>query len=81
MRRALKRAGLENKAKPWKSIRATFASRKAEDGVDVPSIAALMGLTTAHVFEHYFRPTGLHLEAAMADRRSRRAATGNARKA
>jgi hypothetical protein len=35
--------------------------------VDVPTIAALMGLTTSHVLEHYVKPSGFHLEAAMAD--------------
>lgn len=56
--------------KPWKSLRATFATRKAEAGVDVPSIAALMGLTTSHVLEHYVKPSGRHLVAAMADQTS-----------
>ncbi len=65
MRRVWKRAGIE-KPRPWKSLRATFATRKAEAGVDVPTIAALMGLTTSHVLEHYIKPSGAHLVAAMA---------------
>lgn len=56
------------KPKPWKSLRATFATRMSERGVDVPTIAALMGLTTTHVLEHYVKPSGAHLAAAMADR-------------
>jgi hypothetical protein len=35
--------------------------------VDVPTIAALMGLTTSHVLEYYIKPSGAHLIAAMAD--------------
>ena len=66
MRRAWAKAKID-KPKPWKSLRATFATRKAEAGVDTSSIAALMGLTTAHVLEHYVKPSGLHLEAAMCD--------------
>ncbi len=60
------------KSKPWKSLRATFATRKSEAGVDVPTLAALMGLTSAHVLEHYVKPSGRHLAAAMADRPSER---------
>jgi hypothetical protein len=55
------------KRRPWKTLRATFATRKTEAGWDVPTLAALMGLTTAHVLEHYVKPSGKHLEAAMAD--------------
>lgn len=67
MRRAWKAAGI-TKARPWKSLRATFASRKAEAGVPVPIIAELMGLTTTHVLEHYVKPSGAHLAEAMGDR-------------
>lgn len=43
------------------------AGGKAEAGIDVPTIAALMGLTTAHVLEHYVKPSVLHLVDAMQD--------------
>jgi site-specific recombinase XerD len=66
MRRVWKRAGI-TKPRPWKTLRATFATRKAEAGVDVPTLAALMGLTTSHVLEHYVKPSGVHLAGAMAD--------------
>jgi integrase len=72
-RRAWKRAGI-TKPKPWKSLRATFATRKAEAGVDVPTIAALMGLTSSHVLEHYINPSGVHMADAMADEKAARAA-------
>ena len=65
MRRAWGRSKIQ-KPRPWKSLRATFATRMAEKNVDVPTIAELMGLTTAHVLEHYVKPCGKHLEAAMA---------------
>lgn len=65
MRRVWKRAEL-TKPRPWKTLRATFATRKAEAAFDVPTIAALMGLTTSHVLEHYVKPTGAQLAAAMA---------------
>lgn len=61
-----------SRARPFKVLRATFATRKAMEGVDVPTIAALMGLTSSHVFEHYIRPTGAHLESAMASSTQRR---------
>jgi site-specific recombinase XerD len=63
MRRVWKRAGI-TKPRPWKTLRATFATRKAEAGVDVPTLA---GLTTSHVLEHYVKPSGVHLAGAMAD--------------
>lgn len=66
MRRVWTRAGL-TKPRPWKTLRATFATRKAEAGIAVPVIAALMGLTTAHVLEHYVKPSGLMLASAMAE--------------
>ena len=53
--------------KPWISLRATFATRASERRVDVPTLAALMGLTSAHVPEHYVKPSGQHLAEAMAD--------------
>lgn len=66
MRRAWA-AALGSHPKPWKTLRATFATRASERGVDVPTLAALMGLTSAHVLEHYVKPSGRHLADAMAD--------------
>lgn len=53
--------------RPWKSLRATFATRQAERGTPIPVIAALMGLKTAYVLDHYIKPSGLLLRDAMAD--------------
>ena len=77
MRRAWRRAGI-TKPRPWKSLRATFATRRTEEGQPVAVIAALMGLTTSHVFEHYVAPSAVHLEAAMS--RSVRSETRRRRK-
>lgn len=66
MRRAWAAAKL-TKTRPWKTLRATFATRKAEAGVPVPVLAELMGLTSSHVLQHYVKPSGLHLAEAMAD--------------
>ena len=57
---------MKGREKLWKSLRATFATAKVEAEVDVPSLAALMGLTTAHVLKHYVKPSGAHLAVAMA---------------
>lgn len=66
MRRAWSKA-LGDHPKPWKSLRATFATRMfTEKGQPVPVVAALMGLTSAHVLEHYFKASGVYLEEAMA---------------
>ena len=65
MRRVWKKV-LQDRPRPWKTLRATFATRQVEWGTAVPVIAELMGLTTAHVFEHYVKPSGVHLEDAMA---------------
>ena len=67
MRRAQAKAKLTTKSRPWKSLRATFATRANERGVPVPTIAKLMGLSTAHVLEHYIRPSDEHLEDSMSD--------------
>ena len=71
----MKRAGLQDHPKPWKSLRATFATRQAEAGLDVPTIAALMGHTTAHILEHYIKPSGAHLAAVFVDRSEDHATT------
>ena len=68
MKRTLQAAGMAGRVKPWKSLRATFATNRVMAGVDVSSLAALMGLTTAHVLEHYVKPTGAHLADALAAR-------------
>lgn len=68
IRRAMDRAKI-TKTKPWKSFRATFATRKVEQGLDSATIAALLGLTTTQVLEHYVKPSGKYLEKAMRDPR------------
>jgi len=66
MRRAWHAAGLDDHPKPWKSLRATFATRATEAGVDPLSLARLMGLTSDHVLRHYVEPSGKHLAASVA---------------
>ena len=52
----------------WKTLRATFATTMLIDrGRDVPTVAALMGLTSAHVLDFYAKPSGAHLEESLAD--------------
>ena len=56
------------KPRPWKTLRATFITRKIGEGVDVATVAAMAGLSSAHVLEHYYRPFQEQLEKAMSDR-------------
>lgn len=64
------------KPKPWKSLRATFATRHLARGTDVATVAELMGLTTAHVIDHYAKMAAIHLRSAMANSRKSRTRTG-----
>ncbi|MFQ5671435.1 MAG: tyrosine-type recombinase/integrase [Acidobacteriota bacterium] len=65
MRRAWHKA-CPDKTRPWKSLRATFATRLASQGTPVPVIARLMGLSTTHVLDFYCKPFEAELRAAMA---------------
>ena len=55
MRRAWAKA-CPTKTRPWKSLRATFATRLNSQGTTVPTIASLMGLTSAYVLDFYILP-------------------------
>ena len=67
MARAWRKA-LGDWPRQWKTLRATFATRLIIDrGVDVPTVAALMGLTSAHVLDFYAKPSGAHLEESLSD--------------
>ena len=63
-RSASKRAKIQ-KRRPWKSLRATFATRKHTAGYDAQTLAAMMGLSLAHVLEHYVKVDQQRLEEAM----------------
>ena len=64
MRQAWPKA-IRGKTRPWKSLRATFATRLHAKGVEDSIIAELMGLTTTHVHEHYIVASGVRLADAL----------------
>lgn len=55
-------------------LRHTFATRAAEAGVDLPTLAALLGHSGLSILTRYVHPTGAHQERAMSaiDAASRR---------
>lgn len=67
------KVGDESKGKPPEQqvqfvlydLRHTFATRLAEKGVDLPSIAALLGHSGFRIVGRYVHPTAQHLEEAM----------------
>ena len=65
MRRAWAKA-CPDKTRPWKSLRATFATRLNARGVTVPTIARLMGLTSAYVLDFYCKPGEDEMREAIA---------------
>ena len=46
-------------------LRHTFATRLAQSGVDLPTIAAILGPSGLPVVSRYIRPTQEHPQAAM----------------
>lgn len=67
------KVGGESKGKPAEEqvqfvlydFRHTFATRLAEKGVDLPSIAAILGHSGLRIVGRYVHPTAQHLEEAM----------------
>ncbi len=46
-------------------LRHTFGTRMAQEGVDLPSLAAILGHNSLRVVQKYVHPTAEHKKAAM----------------
>jgi integrase len=73
MRRARERAGLPDIVKLY-GLRHRFGTRSILNGLDLPSLAALLGHATTRMSEHYVHVAGQreHLAAAMPRANARR---------
>jgi site-specific recombinase XerD len=64
---AMERAGIKKApGAVFNLLRHTFGSRMAQQGVDMTTLAAIMGNTPAVCYKHYIRFSPGHLRAAMA---------------